>query len=57
MSNGHTCIMSDVSELEKNGDADEFLESLQVDLILGIHAFRTGRVMKGKQRGGVLVYR
>ena len=48
VNNGHTCMLSDVAELEKTDDTNEFLENLQVDLIIGIHAFRTGRIMKGR---------
>ncbi|XP_076435001.1 glycosyltransferase 1 domain-containing protein 1-like isoform X2 [Babylonia areolata] len=46
---GHTCQLWDIQELEKGGgegEVNRVLHQHQVDLLIGIHAFRTGRILK-----------
>ncbi|XP_070205018.1 glycosyltransferase 1 domain-containing protein 1-like isoform X1 [Littorina saxatilis] len=52
---GHTCMLWDVAQLEETGDINQVLEEHQVDLLIGIHAFRTGKLMKDSKVPYILI--
>nr|KAG5704697.1 hypothetical protein BaRGS_025339 [Batillaria attramentaria] len=52
---GHTCLLWDMEEMEAVGDINTVLREHHVDLVIGIHAFRTGRFMKDSKIPYILI--
>lgn len=53
--NGHSCLLWDLEEMEGISDINAVLEEHHVDLVIGIHAFRTGRFMKDSKIPYILI--
>ncbi|KAL8604674.1 hypothetical protein ACOMHN_013454 [Nucella lapillus] len=52
---GHTCLLWDVKQVEEAGDITQQLQRHQVDMLIGIHAFRTGCILKDCKLPYVLI--